>query len=806
MGFFFKKSIFGTYWTKLLNHVKTGGSYSWNIFHKFKFFISNFFFLYFNKSRDSFLNQVIFFFNKFFFFVGSSIIKVFECYVNILNFFIDFFFKFTLFRFFIFVCIFSFPIFCPVYFEILPTLINFFNFFGAHAEFWVLWKFLPYPHLWIWYFTQHGWSYVWHYLCSFFLEGSFSIYREKMYSIFYHTDIEDLRKTYPFSSTTNFYLYCDHLGEIFKKFSDNQSSVWLFFFTWCGLLFVLSVFLSLILTNFLGLYGVFFVTSLSLFLFWFSGLGLAYLTWEFNLTHFINFGKWFQLNDSLVVNFEFYIDSLSISFTILVLTIAFFINLYTFAYFRYEPNVSRLILFINLFVISMVLMVLASNFVVLYLGWELVGITSFFLINFWSTRMGTVKAAFKAFLFNKVSDFFLFFCLIIFVSVFSEINIISINEMVSIHTQTNLNTIQNNFSALNCLSYCLMFAAFIKSAQFGFHIWLPDSMEAPVPASALIHSATLVSAGIFLILRFYPLIELTPSVQNWILFFGSFTAFFGGLCSVFQTDIKRLLAYSTISHCGVLMFLTFFKNPDIVIIYLYVHGFFKAIMFMCTGHIIRFANNYQDMRRMGGFYKYLPFEASMSFIALWNLSGLAFSWGFYMKHFLLIDSTPNSYFNLFCFILILIGSLSGLVYSYKLYYYVFFDLKKGRKNTYFKLNNNLNKNTFFTNSSLASNFSISFLCLAAYLLCGYLIYKYINTHNINFDWSYFSNIKNNLKNFYSPFFINFYFYLNWVILILIIFIISNNWRNNLESSFKIKFFSFICVFIFFFYVFYLLLL
>jgi NADH:ubiquinone oxidoreductase subunit 5 (subunit L)/multisubunit Na+/H+ antiporter MnhA subunit len=166
------------------------------------------------------------------------------------------------------------------------------------------------------------------------------------------------------------------------------------------------------------------------------------------------------------------------------------------------------------------------------------------------------------------------------------------------------------------------------------------------------------------------------------------------------------------------------------------------------------------MRRMGGFYKYLPFEAAMSFIALWNLSGLAFSLGFYMKHFLLINSSPDSYFNLVCFILTLIGSLSGLLYSFKLYYYVFFDFKKGRKNVYNKLPNDLNKNIFYTNASLASNVAISLLCVSAYFLCGYLIYKYITTHNVHFDWSYFYNPKNNLKNFYTPFFMNFHFYLN----------------------------------------------
>jgi NADH-quinone oxidoreductase subunit L len=236
-----------------------------------------------------------------------------------------------------------------------------------------------------------------------------------------------------------------------------------------------------------------------------------------------------------------------------------------------------------------------------------------------------LKAAFKAFVFNKISDCFILLGTIILINLMLEANIVTINETISLYAQSNINFIKNNLNTLESVAFCFMISAFIKSAQFGFHIWLPDSMEAPVPASALIHSATLVSAGIFLILRLYPLFELTPYIKNYILFFGSLTAFFGGVCAVFQTDVKRLLAYSTISHCGVLMFLTFFKNPDIVIIYLYTHGLFKALIFMCMGHVIRFANNYQDMRRMGGFYKYLPFEANVSLICLANLGGVSFT-------------------------------------------------------------------------------------------------------------------------------------------------------------------------------------
>jgi len=576
-------------------------------------------------------------------------------------------------------------------------------------------------------------------------------------------------------------------------------------FTFLGVLFVLTIFFLFFAANFLGLYGVFVVSSLVLGLFWVSAVVVAYYIFVGNLSYVINFGKWFVIHNDVVINFEFYIDNLSIAFALLVLTIAFFINIYTFAYFRYEPNVSRLILFIDAFVISMLILVLAGNLIILYFGWEMIGVTSFFLINFWSTRTGTLKAAFKAFVFNKISDCFILIGTILLINLTMEANIVTINETISLYTQSDINFIKNNLSTLESVAFCFMISAFIKSAQFGFHIWLPDSMEAPVPASALIHSATLVSAGIFLILRLYPLFELAPYVKNYILFFGSLTAFFGGICAVFQTDVKRLLAYSTISHCGVLMFLTFFKNPDIVIIYLYTHGLFKALIFMCMGHVIRFANNYQDMRRMGGFYKYLPFEANVSLVCLANLGGVSFTWGFYMKHFLLIDGSPESYFNLMCFVLVLLGSLTGVVYSYKLYYYVFFDFKKARKNVYFKLVNDKNKNKYYTNASLASNIAISILLICSYLFCGFFIFKYISDYNIFFDLSYFSNYKNNLKTFNSDFLLNLYFYINWFIVILLIFLSFNNWRNNRPSSFSLKFFIFCWVFLFFFYFFYLLL-
>jgi NADH:ubiquinone oxidoreductase subunit 5 (subunit L)/multisubunit Na+/H+ antiporter MnhA subunit len=211
-------------------------------------------------------------------------------------------------------------------------------------------------------------------------------------------------------------------------------------------------------------------------------------------------------------------------------------------------------------------------------------------------------------------------------------------------------------------------------------------MEAPVPASALIHSATLVSAGIFLILRLLPLFELSTYAFFFVLIIGSLTALYGGFVAMFTSDIKRILAYSTISHCGFLMVMSMLFYNEFTILYLYVHGFFKASVFLCVGNVIRFSKNYQDFRFMGGFYKYLPFDCLFSFICLFNLAGLPFGLGFYIKHLLFITINNNSIIYYIVFFNCLIGAFTGLFYSYRLFYNVFFDFKKAKKAVYFNYN------------------------------------------------------------------------------------------------------------------------
>jgi len=229
-----------------------------------------------------------------------------------------------------------------------------------------------------------------------------------------------------------------------------------------------------------------------------------------------------------------------------------------------------------------------------------------------------------------------------------------------------------------------MVCSFCKSAQFGFHTWLPDSMEAPVPASALIHSATLVSAGIYVMLRYSPLLVNSSLIYIFILV-SSFTAFYGSLISSFQTDVKKILAYSTISHCGFLMFSITLNNPYITILYLYGHGLYKSLSFIGAGNLIQYANNYQDMRRMGSFSSKYVFEFFYLTICLLNLSSFPFFLNFFSKHFLFNSLILNNSLTIIVYALLLLAAFSGVFYSLRILYFVFLGLNK-----YYHSNNIIN--------------------------------------------------------------------------------------------------------------------
>jgi len=560
--------------------------------------------------------------------------------------------------------------------------------------------------------------------------------------------------------------------------------------------------------SYLGLYGVFILNLITIIFFWISTI--IYIDDFFleNYSYKINFGKWFNILLSYDVYFELYVDSVSYSFMLLTISIATFVYIYIFSYFRYDANVERLILFINLFVISMIILVTSGNFFVMFLGWELIGLTSFMLINFWSTRISTLKSAFKAYTFNKFSDVCILIGVILSFLTINDVNLMVFNNQIALYNDYYLTIFNTDISIIELISFFFISSAFVKSAQFGAHIWLPDSMEAPVPASALIHSATLVSAGVFLLLRLTPLFELSYYAYIVIPIVGSFTAFFGGLCAVYQSDIKRILAYSTISHCGFLMVCYSTYIPEFTILYLYIHGFFKASVFLCAGNIIRFSRNYQDFRRMGGFWKYLPFECFCSFLCLMNLSGLPFTIGFYIKHLILIGAGLDLKALNFVIINVLGGAVFGIIYSYKFFYYVFFDIKKAKKIIYIQASRLNLKSYYYSNTSLAANIAISSLIIVSYTISLYLLNMFLNHTSIGEGLDIYS-IHNTL---YSEFSIpthsllNNIGYFNWLLIIIIFTVCVTSWRNVYKGYILLKYINVIIIFSIFFYLFYNILL
>ena len=551
--------------------------------------------------------------------------------------------------------------------------------------------------------------------------------------------------------------------------------------------------MSLTLLSYLGLYGIFLFNLVTL------GFFLISLLLEFtdifvnNIVYKINVGDWFFLSTNFRVSLNFFIDSVSFSFMLLTVSIAFFVNIFAFSYFRYEPLVERLLIFLNMFVISMVILVTAGNLIVMFLGWELIGITSFFLINFWVARIGTLKAAFKAFSFNKFSDATLFLSVLLIYFILYDLDIPTILNQVHIFSLYYVNFFFFSISYVDLISFFFLCAAFVKSAQAGPHIWLPDSMEAPVPASALIHSATLVSAGIYLVLRFSKFMELSTYCFFIVPLIGSFTAFIGGFISMYQSDVKRTLAYSTISHCGFLMLFSVFFSPEYVILYLYTHGFFKAAVFLCVGNIIRFSRNYQDFRKMGLLFKYLPFECLASFVCLINLGGLPFTYGFFIKHYLFTVFNFNHSVWVIIWLNSLLASFTGIFYSFRLFYYVFFDFKKGKKALYLSVNKKFFNSKFYSNSSIASLFSITALIIYAYVIIYYLFFYFTNSIQMFSDLPKLLDMSSRLNTFSDSSFFLFNFFTSSVnILFFYFFIFFVSWRYNFFSfNYILSFFYFI---------------
>nr|YP_011008168.1 NADH dehydrogenase subunit 5 [Egregia menziesii]WBP70069.1 NADH dehydrogenase subunit 5 [Egregia menziesii] len=340
-------------------------------------------------------------------------------------------------------------------------------------------------------------------------------------------------------------------------------------------------------------------------------------------------------SDSFHVDWAFCFDSLTVVMLIVVTFISTLVHLYSTEYMGEDPHLPRFMSYLSLFTFFMLILVTADNFVQMFVGWEGVGLCSYLLINFWFTRIQANKAAIKAMLVNRVGDFGLALGIFGIFICFGAVDYATVFALAPQFSTFSLTFFNIEFGALNFIGILLFVGAVGKSAQLGLHTWLPDAMEGPTPVSALIHAATMVTAGVFLLARCSPLLEYCPEALTVISIVGGMTAFFAATTALVQNDLKRVIAYSTCSQLGYMVFACGLSNYSVAVFHLGNHAFFKALLFLGAGSVIHAVGDEQDMRKMGGLRRVLPFTYAMMVIGSLALMGMPFLTGFYSKDVIL---------------------------------------------------------------------------------------------------------------------------------------------------------------------------
>jgi NADH-quinone oxidoreductase subunit L len=366
----------------------------------------------------------------------------------------------------------------------------------------------------------------------------------------------------------------------------------------------------------------------------------------------------------------FLIDPLTVMMMLVVTFVSLMVHIYTIGYMADDPGYQRFFSYISLFTFSMLMLVMSNNFVQLFFGWEAVGLVSYLLIGFWYTRPTAIYANLKAFLVNRVGDFGFLLGIALIAAYAGSLDYTEVfAKRQELATMTEAIT---GWPLITAICICLFIGAMGKSAQVPLHVWLPDSMEGPTPISALIHAATMVTAGIFMVSRMSPLFELSDTALSFVLVIGAITALFMGFLGIIQNDIKRVVAYSTLSQLGYMTVALGVSAYPAAIFHLMTHAFFKALLFLGAGSVIIGCHHNQDMRYMGGLRKHMPITWLTSLIGSLALIGLPFMSGFYSKDSI-IEAVQTSHLwgADFAYFAVVAGVFVTAFYSFRMYFLVF---------------------------------------------------------------------------------------------------------------------------------------
>lgn len=381
---------------------------------------------------------------------------------------------------------------------------------------------------------------------------------------------------------------------------------------------------------------------------------------------YITLSPWI-IAGSFKLYWDFIFDSLTATMLVVVLTISTVVHIYSISYMSHDPHINRFMSYLSLFTFFMIVLVTANNYIQMFVGWEGVGLCSYLLINFWYTRIQANKAAIKAMLVNRVGDINIIFAIVTIFYVFKSVDYSTVFALAYNFVNSTISIFNYDISVLNLICIFIFIGAVGKSAQVGLHVWLPDAMEGPTPVSALIHAATMVTAGVFVICRSSFIFEYAPTALTIVTIIGAITAFYSASIGLVQNDLKKVIAYSTCSQLGYMVFACGISGYNVSMYHLANHAFFKALLFLSAGSVIHSMHDEQDMRKMGGLLKILPFTYAMFLIGSFALLGVPFLSGYYSKDLILeLSFATYSISGHFAYILGTLAAFFTAFYSVRL--------------------------------------------------------------------------------------------------------------------------------------------